>query len=100
MPPSYDDLADQLVWPLGIQCAGAGDCPSEALNRTLALIETTRGVYHLLVTVNRYTRERALWVAWLPREASVLTLIDEQPEGMIDGALAVIAQHLDAGQPS
>jgi hypothetical protein len=100
MPPGLDDLADQLVWPQGIQCAGAVDCPTDALNRTLALIETTRGAYHIVITANRYTRGRSLWVAWLAHEASLLTLIDEQPEGLIEQALGVIAEHLADGQPS
>lgn len=100
MPPTPDDLAGQLVWPLGVQCSGAVDCPAAALNRTVALIETPRGQYHLLVTANRYTRARALWVAWLPREAQLLTLIHEEAEGQIEQALAVIAAHLDEGQPT
>ena len=95
-----DDLAAQLIWPLGVQCSGTVDCPADALNRTVALIETPRGHYHLLVTANRYTRSRSLWVAWLPHEARLLTLIDEEPEGQIDQALAVIAAHLAGGQPT
>lgn len=98
MPTDPAALVDRLTWPLGFMCSGTTDCPLDALGRTLALLETTRGAYHLLVTESRYTRSRSLWIAWLPRETGLLTLIDEQPEGMIDQALAVIAHHLDAGQ--
>lgn len=97
--PTPDDLAEQLVWPLDIQCSGTVDCPAAALNRTIASVATQRGRYHLFVTESRYTRSRALWVAWLPREADLLTIIDEEPEGTIEQALAVIAEHVAAGQP-
>jgi hypothetical protein len=93
-------LGEQLVWPLGVQCSGTVDCPTEALNRTVALLETPRGHYHLLVTANRYTRSRALWVGWLPRETPVLTLIAEEPEGQIEQGLAAIAAHMSEGQPT
>ena len=99
MPTDPAALAAQLTWPLGVACEGTTDCPGDALYRTLARVETTRGGYHLLVTENRYTRSRSLWVAWLPRESGRLTLIDELPEGMIGQALAVIAAHIDEGQP-
>ena len=75
------------------------DCPGDALYRTLAFVATTRGRYHLLVTENRYTRSRSLWVAWFHAESGLLSLIDELPEGMIGQALAVIAAHVDEGQP-
>lgn len=100
MPTSPEDLAAQLVWPLGMRCSGTVDCPTEALNRSIATVATARGVYHLLITESRFTRSRSLWVAWLPREADLLTLIDEEPEGMIEQALGIIAHHIEAGQPS
>lgn len=99
MPTDPAALADQLVWPLGIVCHGTTDCPSQALDRTLALLDTPRGRYHLLITADRFTRSRSLRIAWQPRETGLLTLIDEQPEGMVAQALVVIAQHIDAGQP-
>jgi hypothetical protein len=99
MPTDPAALAEQLVWPLDVVCEGTTDCPSGALDRTLARLTTTRGDYHLFITQNRYTRSRSLWVAWQPRESGLLVLIDEQPEGLVLQALVVIAQHLDDGQP-
>jgi hypothetical protein len=99
MPTDPAALADQLVWPLGIVCHGTTDCPGPALDRSLAVLDTARGRYHLLVTESRFTRSRSLWLAWQPRETGLLTLIDEQPEGMVAQALVVIARHIDAGQP-
>jgi hypothetical protein len=99
MPTDPTALAAQLDWPLGVVCDGTTDCPGPALNRTLAALDTPRGRYHLLVTQNRFTRSRSLWIAWQPRETGLLTLIDEQPEGLVAQALAVIAQHIDDGQP-
>lgn len=92
-------MLEYLHWPLDIVCSGAVDCPTAALNRTLASLETTRGTYHLLVTRNHYTRGRSLWIAWLPREEGIMVLIDEQPEGQIEQALVVIAEHIAASQP-
>src|SRR5688572_18480280 len=99
-PMSIDPatLAAQLQWPHGFTCQGAVDCPPAAIGTTLALLETTRGAYHLLVTTDRYTRSRTLWVAWLPREIGLLTLIDEQPEGEVAQALVAIARHIADGQ--
>lgn len=93
-------LNERLVWPLGISCSGTVDCPSAALNQTLALLETTRGSYHLVVTASAFTRSRSLWIIWMPRETNQMTLIDEQQEGMVEQALTVIAEHIAAGQPS
>jgi hypothetical protein len=93
------ELAKHLQWPLGLICSGTVDCPGTALNRTLASLETGRGCYHLLVTADQFTRQRRLWVAWLPREAPVLTMIDEQAEGQLDQALRAISRHLAEGQP-
>ncbi|MCC6627664.1 MAG: hypothetical protein IT340_09710 [Chloroflexi bacterium] len=100
MPPDPADLVDHLAWPLGFTCAGTTDCPTTSLNRTLALLETARGRYHLLITADRFTRSRSLWVAWQPRETGLLTLIEELPEGMVEQAAVVIAAHLADDQPS
>jgi hypothetical protein len=100
MPPDPADLIAQLVWPLGFTCAGTTDCPLAGLQRTLALLDTTRGRYHLFITADRFTRSRSLWVAWQPNETGLLTLIEELPEGMVEQAAVVIAAHMADDQPS
>ena len=100
MPPDPADIIDEFAWPLGFTCAGTTDCPTDGLYRTLAFLDTARGRYHLVITPDRYTRSRSLWVAWQPRETGLLTLIEELSEGMVEQAAVVIAAHLADDQPS